>query len=181
MTDINEQVSPMVKQYMQAFEKMSERVMNDPNEMERLLNAHPKGMAQYSLEDLGFVIGKIEGTADDEKIKQDILDLPIIKDHMIADKFQDVEKCRGANFLLMYLSNLQEKREEETLQKLYLANGVTSLKDLFYNAMLSNEIIFFSFLKEFDVENEIEIPDFKMLDPTAYNSLFKKVATQFPI
>jgi hypothetical protein len=92
---IEKQMNPMEAQYYELFQKIAEKTFSSPEEVDRLLNGHPKGMLNYMLEDLGYVMERLCGTANDEQIKNEILELPLIKDHLMEDKYKDnIERCR---------------------------------------------------------------------------------------
>lgn len=170
---IEKQMNPMEAQYYELFQKIAEKTFSSPEEVDRLLNGHPKGMLNYMLEDLGYVMERLCGTANDEQIKNEILELPLIKDHLMEDKYKDnIERCRGLYYLLISVSKLKEKQEFLKLKSLYLANGVNDAKGLLLKAASSGEVTFFSFLKDADTEHDIEIPNFEVLDPDNWQPKF---------
>lgn len=170
--DVKKSLSPMEAQYAELFQKIAMEAVSTPEGIDKLINSHPDGMLNYTVEDLGYVMERLCGTANDEQVKNEILELPLIKDHLMEDKFKDnIERCRGLYFLLIYLENLKhEDCEGNKFHALYVANGVNSAKDLLLKAASSGEITFFSFLKDADTEHNLEMPNLDLLDPDKWEA-----------
>lgn len=171
-----DQLSPMEEQFIDVFQKITEKVINSPAEIEKLANSHPKGMLNYTLEDLGYVMERLCGTDNDAYVKNEILDLPLIKDYLLEDKFKDnIERCRGLYFLLIYLSNLKQVDiDGNKSHSLYVANGVNTMKDLLRKAAIESEITFFSFLRDADTEHNLDLPDVDILNPSELEKHLKE-------
>lgn len=153
---------PLQKTFLDLTSKMAKQVAENEDEFKRLLEAKPEAMDLYSLKDLGFVIGKLAGTKSDDFIKKQVLELPPIKENELEDVFQDIERCRGLYFLLIYIQSLIKRNEESKLSKLCVANLVSRPSMLITKAALDGKIYFFNFIKE-ENRTDIKIPDFSEL------------------